>query len=85
MAQRCVLEIRPIEDAPIRQGEKFGPCVLWPGPNGQECVTGEFDGYDWFTLTLSTRINPRFYASLLTLTELTALFSGVASSAVAAP
>lgn len=37
----------PIGVAPIEPGQRFGPCLLYPGLDGCQ-VIGGFDGDDWY-------------------------------------
>ena len=47
MARERCLKLRPIEEAPIEQGETFGPCLLGPG-NDSDWVTGWWNGKAWY-------------------------------------
>jgi len=42
-----VVIFRPIGEAPVQPGIRFGPCVLGPGLNGEDWVVGFWDGYAW--------------------------------------
>jgi hypothetical protein len=39
---------RPISEAPVKDGEVFGPCLLGPGSHGEEWTIGGWDGNVWF-------------------------------------
>jgi len=39
----------PIADAPIKDGELYGPCLLIPGRNRRWTI-GEWDGTSWHDL-----------------------------------
>ena len=54
----------PIEQAPVKEGEHYGPCLLTPGLDGNDWVVGEWDGYGWFTLDGDREIFPDGYWDL---------------------
>lgn len=74
--------IRPIEEAPIKPGIKFGPCALSPGINGCDWIIGEWDGYAWFNQVGEIIIHPRYFALMPDLAALDSLFAGGGSSPV---
>lgn len=51
----------PIEDAPVKNGEPYGPCLLTPGIDGSDWVIGEWDGDGWFNLDGDRALQPRLY------------------------
>jgi hypothetical protein len=56
------LEFFPIEDAPIKPGEIFGPCVL--APAGDDLWTvGQWNGAGWFGTDGLPR-TPKIWAKL---------------------
>ena len=80
MPRGCMPKIRPICKAPLKEGKKFGPCLLWPSVNGHPCIVGEFDGHDWFNLTGDIRLHPRYFMFPLAKTsELDELFMAPSS------
>lgn len=74
MALSYALQIRPIAEAPVTAGVKYGPCALAPGINGREWITGEWDGEGWFLLTGETRLYPRYFALMPPIADLDATF-----------
>ena len=55
---------RPIEKAPVKQGEIYGPCLVSPGANGREWDVAEFHRTGWFTLSGSRELHPTHYMPL---------------------
>ena len=71
------LQPLPISQAPIKKGEKFGPCLLWPGANGAEQALGEWEGAAWHTLDAETnaRLEPVAYMLLPSLSAVLTLLA----------
>jgi hypothetical protein len=65
--ERCI-KLSPIENAPVKQGEIFGPCLLGPG-NNSDWVTGWWNGHGWFADD-GTLVRPRWWALLPALAAL---------------
>lgn len=56
------LVLAPVESAPVRPGQGFGPCLLGAGPNGEWAI-GHWDGYGWYN-NEGTAISPIVWAPL---------------------
>jgi hypothetical protein len=44
--RHLIVEVLPIDMAPIKPGEYFEPCLLTPGA-GDEWTTGRWNGWEW--------------------------------------
>lgn len=56
------VNVYPIDAAPVREGEPWGPCLLAPGLDLPWTI-GEWDGEAWCE-AMGFRIKPRFYGEL---------------------
>jgi hypothetical protein len=61
--------LRPISEAPVKEDEPYGPCLLTPGRNGRDWVIGEWDGKGWHDLD-NGPIEPTHYLLLPERSEL---------------
>jgi hypothetical protein len=51
----------PISEAPLPNGEVYGPCPVSPGPNGEDWVMSERDEVSkWYTLS-GRPLNPDYF------------------------
>lgn len=58
------LELFPIKEAPVKIGEKFGPCLL---DRDADWVIGYWNGHGWFGLD-GFPLHPAWWGLLSTLT-----------------
>jgi len=66
MLDALLWPLHPISEAPIEEGEPFGPCLLSPGLDGEDYVIGMYDGRIWHSLDAYTRrLEPTHYAGPL--------------------
>lgn len=62
-------EFSLIVDAPIKEGEFFGPCVIGPG-NDSDWVIGYWNGFNWYGDDGFVLREPRLYRLLPPLSSL---------------
>jgi hypothetical protein len=66
MADAAALPMRPIEEAPIRQGKRSVPCLVSPGYAGHSHDIGVHDGYSgWFTQDGEHQLQPQKFLLLV--------------------
>ena len=54
--------ILPISEAPIKNEQRYGECLVSPGLDGADWVVGEWDGEGWYTTdALTRRLEPTHY------------------------
>jgi hypothetical protein len=51
---------RPITEAPVKPGERWGPCLLRPGLDGHDII-GEYDGHEWCDAASGFVVQPLFW------------------------
>lgn len=72
MADQAALkkfEFSLIVDAPVRDGEVFGPCLIGPG-NASDWIVGYWNGFNWYGDDGFALREPRLYRLLEPLSSL---------------
>ena len=61
--QNHTVEFHPIEEAPVRPGEEWGPVLVYPSESGWFAF-GKWDGRAFYNEVTGALIEPHSYAEL---------------------